>query len=153
MSRADKTVVMMFLFTLFIGVVQYQVRLSKKKVAGHSEVVTSNAVKQGLPGSPWQVVLRPEEERISLADLRELSKQGEDGSVSFEERRQIAILAALERSKTQGEPEPFIFPPDFDYFAAKESMKEWVFSEEFDEQCQMTEEEKWELVESGNLPW
>lgn len=68
-----------------------------------------------------------------------------DFSKSRSLQRKLAVQADKNKNTSSFDPQ------SIDYFAAREAMKDILFDKSYE--GPLTEEEKWELIQSRNLPW
>ncbi|MDF7805939.1 hypothetical protein P4E94_00720 [Pontiellaceae bacterium B12219] len=146
MSTTDKTLLGLCLLSLSIGLMQHG--CAKKKMdhlaskpiaasASSSSNILSPNQKDQNPASPISYVVE--------------TQPREDAYLSLNAKRLIAIR---ERDKRLDSGSPIPLSEGFNYFAAREGFKDMLFSSSFNGGSNtLSEAEKWELIESGDLPW
>ncbi|MDF7800457.1 hypothetical protein P4C99_13350 [Pontiellaceae bacterium B1224] len=154
MTPSDKTLLGICILSLSIGFVQHG--CSKRKIALLSEnsaseqpgLENSDTSSTGKTATKWtNGDLKPYIEYTHVVK----TDSPKDTSLSLNQQRRAAIRERNEKLHSQ---QPVPPSEGFDYFAAREGYKDMLFSSSFNGGSNtLSEAEKWELIESENLPW
>jgi hypothetical protein len=146
MSTTDKTLLGLCLLSLSIGLMQHG--CAKKKMNGLAEKTAAAPVTDRSN----TLSMNREEDSPALPISYVVETQPrEDAYLSLNTKRLVAIRERDEKLKSQ---QPVPPTEDFNVFAAREGLKDMLFSDSFNGGSNtLSDAEKWNIVESGNLPW
>ena len=147
MNKSDKIIIGVCVACLGAGVLQ--------RVLTKPDVIAQD--NQSLAKPPEEMTLSGEAQdtvfQTSHADFHHEVQWGrastQDSTVSFNEKKQAAMRVALNKTA----PEVVELPHDFDYFRAREDMKRRLFYSNDPDAKNMTDEQKWTLINSNVQSW
>ncbi|MDZ8120306.1 hypothetical protein [Pontiella agarivorans] len=147
MSATDKTLLSICILSLVAGLLQHgcSKRIDKKDAA------LAQKSASGTFSAPAQNETNPNGTSIPTFVHIVNDEPAESMPENEHDRRMNAIHKHIDNLENQ---EPIKLPDDFDLFTAREGLKDMLFSPTFDSGTNtMTDAEKWEFIEAGNLPW
>lgn len=155
MTTSDKTLLGILVLSLTVGLVQHSYTKGKKaqRLLNTESVRSATSAEGTNPPSSDATMewsggnLTPYVEYTHIVD----SEPQTDTSKSKNQQRMEAIR---EKHLNLGSQNPVQLDEGFDYFSAREGMKEMLFSSSFNGGSNtLSEAEKWAIIESGDLPW
>lgn len=145
MTTSDKTLLGIFILSLSIGVAQHG--CTKRKVAHLSEKTIATQI---VAGSQTTSTNGPDGDLTPPDTYVVNTHRRKDPSLSLNEIRRIAIR---ERNENMSSQQPRVPADDPNYFTAREGFKDMLFSDSSTGTSNLSDEEKWKLIESGVLAW
>lgn len=145
MSTTDKTLLGLCLLSLTIGLTQRS--CSKNRMENLSEQDVGASASTAFASSPDGENESPPSPISYVVEMQ----PREDAHLSLNEKRLEAIR---ERDKRLDSGAPTPLADDFNYFDAREGLKDMLSKGSLTGDTNtLSEAEKWEYIESGDLPW
>lgn len=131
---------------LVFGLIQHLSSGKKKNTPPPKEVPATAGIETPASENWVQGDLTPYVESHSEVEFNPQKKS----KISIAERRRISIHESMKKSREK-ENAPL---ENIDEFTVREDMKKRLFGSDMDESAKgLTDEQKWQLIESGTQPW
>ena len=146
MSTSDKTLLGFCLLSLITGFVQHGCSKNKRDHLTKKTVAAVASTRSG----PLSTHQKGEKTAPPISYVVETYPR-KDAHLSLNEKRLAAIR---ERNEKMDSPQTIPLAEDLNYFDAREGLKDMLFNDFLTgETNTLNTAEKWEFIESGNLPW